>query len=207
MFVEVCAMLREITLALIVSLDTYLAAAAYSGSRIRIPALSAGVISLVCAAVLGVSLALSDWLSELVPAALCRRLGVAIMTSIGAVIIMKSVIRTLLRRFSDKGTFSLKIGEFCLAVRLWLDETAADIDHSQTLSPTAAAALALASSLDSAAAGLSSGCSEIRPLSTALFTFIVGYIAIFAGSRTGSRLPAELSWLSGTLLILFAFFL
>ena len=53
-------MLQEVILALIVSFDTYLVAAAYCNSGIRIPLASAAVINLTGAAVLGLSLLLSD---------------------------------------------------------------------------------------------------------------------------------------------------
>lgn len=200
-------MLNEVILALIVSFDTYLVAAAYCNSGIRIPPASAAVINLTGAAVLGLSLLLSDIAGCFIPAELCRTLGLIVLTSIGVITVFKSLVRILVRRLSRKGELSLRTGSSGLVIKLYLDDTAADIDNSKTLSPAEAAALALASSLDSAATGLSCGFCGISPLRTALFTFAAGFAAIAAGSLTGRKISAserDLSWLGGILLIAFA---
>ncbi len=202
-------MLQELILALIVSIDTYLVAAAYCNSGIRIPLTSAAVINLTGAAVLGISLLLSDIAGNFIPAGLCRTLGLIVLTSIGVITVFKSLVRILVRRLSKNGGLSLRTGSSGLVIKLYLDDTAADIDDSKTLSPAEAAALALASSLDSAATGLSSGTFGISPLRTALFTFIAGFAAIAAGNVTGKKISSsdrDLSWLGGVLLIAFAVF-
>ncbi len=202
-------MLNEVILALIVSFDTYLVAAAYCNSGIRIPPASAAVINLTGAAVLGLSLLLSDIAGCFVPAELCRTLGLIVLTSIGVITVFKSLVRILVRRLSRKGELSLRTGSSGLVIKLYLDDTAADIDNSKTLSPAEAAALALASSLDSAATGLSCGFCGISPVRTAVFTFAAGFAAIAAGSLTGRKISAserDLSWLGGVLLIAFAIF-
>lgn len=200
-------MLQEVILALIVSFDTYLVAAAYCNSGIRIPLASAAVINLTGAAVLGAALLLSDIAGSFIPAELCRTLGLIVLTAIGVITVFKSLIRILVRRLSEKGELSLRTGSSGLVIKLYLDDTAADIDNSKSLSPAEAAALALASSLDSAATGLSSGFCGISPLRTAAFTFAAGFAAIAAGNITGRRVSAserDLSWLGGALLIAFA---
>ena len=202
-------MLQELILALIVSIDTYLVAAAYCNSGIRIPLTSAAVINLTGAAVLGISLLLSDIAGNFIPAGLCRTLGLIVLTSIGVITVFKSLVRILVRRLSKNGELSLRTGSSGLVIKLYLDDTAADIDDSKSLSPAEAAALALASSLDSAATGLSSGTFGISPLRTALFTFIAGFAAIAAGNVTGKKISSsdrDLSWLGGVLLIAFAVF-
>lgn len=202
-------MLNEVILALIVSFDTYLVAAAYCNSGIRIPPASAAVINLTGAAVLGLSLLLSDIAGCFIPAELCRTLGLIVLTSIGVITVFKSLVRILVRRLSRKGELSLRTGSSGLVIKLYLDDTAADIDNSKTLSPAEAAALALASSLDSAATGLSSGFCGISPVRTAVFTFAAGFAAIAAGSLTGRKISAserDFSWLGGVLLIAFAIF-
>lgn len=202
-------MLNEVILALIVSFDTYLVAAAYCNSGIRIPPASAAVINLTGAAVLGLSLLLSDIAGCFIPAELCRTLGLIVLTSIGVITVFKSLVRILVRRLSRKGELSLRTGSSGLVIKLYLDDTAADIDNSKTLSPAEAAALALASSLDSAATGLSCGFCGISPVRTAVFTFAAGFAAIAAGSLTGRKISAserDLSWLGGVLLIAFAIF-
>lgn len=200
-------MLNEVILAFIVSFDTCLVAAAYCNSGIRIPPASAVVINLTGAAVLGLSLLLSDIAGSFFPAELCRTLGLIVLTSMGVITVFKSLVRILVRRLSRKGELSLRTGSGGLVIKLCLDDTAADVDNSKTLSPAEAAALALASSLDSAATGLSCGFCGISPIRTALFTFAAGFAAIAVGSLAGRKISAaehDFSWLGGVLLIAFA---
>ncbi len=92
-------------------------------------------------------------------------------------------------------------------MKLYLDDTAADRDHSKILSLGEAAALAAAGSLDSAATGLSAGLTDVRPLYAALFTFIAGTLAIILGNIAGKKISSmnrDFSWTGGVLLIVFA---
>lgn len=200
-------MLKEIFLAVVVSFDTYLAAAAYCNSGIRIPLSSAVVIDLICAAVLGLSIEFSGFLGGLIPIHLCRILGAAVIITIGAVTIAKSLVRSLVRRISDRGELSLKMRGSSLILKLYLDDTAADVDESKVLSAAEAAALALASSFDSAATGLASGCGDISPITASIFTFICGASALWLGALTSKKISSlrhDLSWAGGVLLIIFA---
>lgn len=202
-------MQREIFLAFIVSIDTYLAAAAYCNSGIRIPPFSAAVINLIGAAVLGISLKFSDFLVNFIPIGICRTAGNTVLIIIGILTIMKSLIRSLIRRISERGELSLKMWKNPIVIKLYLDETAADFDNSKILSAAEAAALALTSSFDSAAMGLSSGFENIRPFITSVFAFICGFLAIFLGNVTGKKISSlrrDFSWVGGIMLILFAFF-
>lgn len=201
-------MYDEIFLAVIVSLDTYLAAAAYCNSGIKIPLLSISVISLISAAVLGISLEFSDFIGSFVPSGLCRICGTAVITAIGVITVFKSIIRSIAKHISKKGEVSVRSDKYGIVVKLYLDDTAADFDNSKILSAAEAAALALASSLDSAATGLSSGFSGINPLTAFLFTFMAGFISIVLGNITGKKISSlhhDFSWVGGILLILFAF--
>lgn len=202
-------MVQELILALIVSTDTFLVAAAYCNSGIKIPLSSAVVINLTGATVLGISLLLSDIAGSFIPAGICRALGLILLTSIGVITVFKSLVRILVRRLSQRGELSLRTGSSGLVIKLYLDDTAADIDDSKLLSPSEAAALALASSLDSAATGLSSGFCGLSPLRTAAFAFAAGFAAIAAGNISGKKISSsdrDLSWLGGILLIAFALF-
>jgi putative sporulation protein YtaF len=201
-------MYDELFLAVIVSFDTLLAAAAYCNSGIKIPLISSAVINLICSAVLGISLCFSGFLSNYIPSSVCRICGCSIIVLIGLLTIVKSIARTLVKRVAERGELSVKLGKSPLALKLCLDDTAADIDHSKVLSASEAAALALASSFDSAAMGLSSGYSHISPLLAFVFTLICGFTAIHTGGLIGKKISSldhDLSWVGGILLIVFAF--
>ena len=201
---------KDIFLAFIVSIDTYLAASAYCNSGIRIPILSAAVINLLSGAVLFLALKLSGVLHEFISADFFHTLSVGILTFIGAVTIFKSLVRSLGERLSEKGDISMKMGKSPIVLKLYFDETAADFDNSKSLSAVEAAALALASSFDSAAIGLSSGFSVTSPLSTSVCAVFCGFIAILLGSLTGKKISSlhhDFSWVGGVMLILFALFI
>lgn len=200
-------MLQEIILAVIISIDTFLAAAAYRSGNIKIPLISAIVINAVGAFFLGIALLLSDMLSRFISAEICGIFGFIILTAIGIVTVFKSLIRNLVRRLSQRGELSLHTNG--IVVKLYLDDTAADFDCSKILSPKEAAALALAGSLDSVSTGLSVGFNEINPAISACFAFIAGFAAIILGSLTGKKISSmnhDLSWLGGIALIGFAIF-
>ncbi|MBQ8296292.1 MAG: manganese efflux pump [Ruminococcus sp.] len=200
-------MLAEIFLALIVSLDIYLAAAAYSNSEIRIPRLSALVISSISAVILGISLKFSELLGRIIPLKICTAAGLIILIVIGTVTIFKSIIRSLIKRLGANEGGSLKLSGFGLGVSIYLDDTAADIDRSKTLSVSEAAALALASSLDSAATGINCGFSGINPIISAAFAMAAGCLAIALGGLSGKKISSlrhDFSWVGGALLIVFA---
>lgn len=202
-------MFAEIILALIVSLDIYLASAAYSNSEIRIPPFSALIISFIGAAVLGISLKFSEIISRFIAPQLCETAGLIILIVIGVVTIFKSFIRCLIKRLSGIDGNLVKMSGFGLGISIYLDETAADVDCSKTLSSYEAAALALASSFDSAATGISCGFSGINPIIAAIFTLAAGFIAIVLGGITGKKISSlrrDLSWIGGVLLIIFAVF-
>ena len=202
-------MTKEIILAVIVSFDTFLVAAACCNGGIRIPLLPAAAINFIGGAVLGLSLGISGVLSRFLPVSFCRTAGTVVLCLIGAFTIFKSLIRSLVGRLSEKGELSLDTGFSGLMIKLYLDDTAADLDHSSSLSLAEASALALASSLDSAATGLSCGAAGISPVKAGIFAFITGFAALIAGSLLGRKISSrrsDLSWLGGVFLIFFAVF-
>ncbi len=200
---------QEIILALIVSADTFLTAAAYRSSDIKIPALSAFVINFTGAAVLTLSLLLSDFIGQFINPEICSIAGFIILTAIGITTIFKSIVRTLVRKLSERDYIALKSNASGIIVKLYLDDTSADSDGSQTLSAHEALALALAGSLDSVSTGLSCGFNEISPLLSGIFTLTAGFIALALGTLFGRKIASlnhDLSWLGGVFLIAFAVF-
>lgn len=207
MTTEVLILLKELFLAFIVSIDIYLAAAACCNSGIRIPIGSAFIIDMFSTVILFVSITLSDIISEVITSHTIHIVGTAVLILIGSLNIAKSVLRNLIRRLSDKGSFSLKMGDLSMFVRLCLDDTAADMDSSKVLSTGEAAVLALAGSLDAAATGLSCGGSDISASYAAVSVFVCGAAALLLGSLTGRKISSlrhDFSWTGGSFLILFA---
>lgn len=202
-------MYEEIFLAVIVSLDTYLASATYCNSGIRIPLPSMIVISFISAFMLGISLEFSDFIGNFVPESIFHICGTAIISVIGIMTIFRSILRSITGHISRKGEVSVRSGKYGIVIRLYLDETIADFDNSKILSVAEAAALAFASSFDSIATGISCGFSEINPVIAFIFTLIAGIFSIILGCVTGKKLSSlnhDFSWIGGVLLIIFAVF-
>lgn len=204
---EVLNLLKEIFLAFIVSIDIYLASAACCNSGIRIPPGSAFIIDMFSTVILFTSITLSDIISSFISSHTIHIVGTAVLIFIGSLNIIKSIMRNVIRRLSDKGGFSLRMGELSMFVRLYLDDTAADMDSSKVLSPGEAAVLALAGSLDAAATGLSCGNSGISAVYAAASVFVFGAAALILGSLTGRKISSlrhDFSWAGGSFLIVFA---
>ena len=154
-------MANEIIPAVIISVDTFLFAAAYRSSGIKIPLFSAFVISFICAFVFGISIYLSSIFGNLISESLCRISGTLVMVAIGILAIGKSAVRNAVKHLNGENKLSVKMCGLNFVIQLYLDDTAADTDHSKILSPREAVTLAVAGSLDSMATGLGCGTSGI----------------------------------------------
>ena len=202
-------MFQEFILSVIISIDTFLAAVAYRSCGIRIPIGSALVISVMSALFLGISLALAALLSNTIPDKIYAVTGLIIPLSMGISTIYKSLVRNLVRRLSQRGELFLHTRNSGIVIKLYLDDTAADVDNSKVLTPSEAAALAIGSSLDSLCMGLSLGNNSTNPFAASFFTLIVGASAIIFGGFAGkkiSRMNHDFSWIGGAALIIFGIF-
>ena len=197
-------MLNEILITLTVCIDTYLMAVNYTSSRIKIPFLSGAILSLISSLILYISLMTAKVLEMIIPAEICSVTGFVILTAIGTLTILKTIIRGIVKKMSERGDIDIKMSRLGIGVRLYLDETTADSDYSKVLSITESIALALALSIDSMAVGINAGFLGASALRTALLTFAINIISIYLGEITGKYLSSskyDLSWLGGILLI------
>lgn len=202
-------MLRELLLSVIISIDIFLASVVYGSAKIKIPLVSAAIISSVSAAIFGVSTMLSSLLDLIISPEIFRIISFIILTFIGTTAILKSLFRSFVRRLSQRGELSWKPGSAGIVIKLYLDDTAVDLDSSKTLSPLEALTFALTAALDSAATGLSCGHAGTDPVISVVFALFIGSAAIFTGSLLGRRISSarrDFSWVGGAALIAFAIF-
>lgn len=204
------AALEALLLVVALSLDAFVASFAYGAQRIRIPYSSVAIISVICTAMLAVSLLAGSLLRPFLPQSLTKGLCFAILFLLGLVKLCDSTIKTLIRRHKRmhrQVSFSLFSLKFILDV--YADPEKADRDGSRELSPAEAASLAVALSLDGLAVGFGAALMRVNFLLVMLFSLVVGMLAVRLGSKVGNRaaqkLPFDLSWLSGALLIVLAF--
>ena len=203
------AALEALLLVVALSLDAFVASFAYGAQRIRIPYSSAAIISVHCTAMLAVSLLAGSLLRPFLPQSLTKGLCFAILFLLGLVKLCDSTIKTLIRkhkRMHRQVSFSLFSLKFILDV--YADPEKADRDGSRELSPAEAASLAVALSLDGLAVGFGAALMQVNFLMVMLFSLAVGMLAVRLGGKIGNRaaqkLPFDLSWLSGALLIVLA---
>lgn len=203
------AALEALLLVVALSLDAFVASFAYGAQRIRIPYSSAAIISVICTAMLAVSLLAGSLLRPFLPQSLTKGLCFAILFLLGLVKLCDSTIKTLIRkhkRMHRQVSFSLFSLKFILDV--YADPEKADRDGSRELSPAEAASLAVALSLDGLAVGFGAALMKVNFLMVMLFSLAVGMLAVRLGGKIGNRaaqkLPFDLSWLSGALLIVLA---
>lgn len=208
---ELCErLLPAFLLVAALSIDAFAASFAYGIDRIRIPPLSLLSICGVCTGILGVSLLIGGLIQPFLPPALTRWLGFAVLLLLGIVKLFDSALKSFLRRHQS----SRKDLHFCLAgvrflLRIYVDSTAADQDRSRVLTPGEAASLAFALSIDGFAAGIGAGLTQPDLPLVLLLSLLVTAAAVGFGSLVGRQAAKavrfDLSWLSGVLLILLAF--
>ena len=94
-------------------------------------------------------------------------------------------------------------------LNIYANPEKADSDHSRILSPSEAAYLVVALSLDNLAVGFGAGITDTSPILVVAFSLISDMLGVMLGCWLGNRitrkLKLDLAWLSGALLILLAF--
>ena len=203
------SILQAVLLAAALSVDALAASFAYGSQKLRIPVGSMLVISLVCSAVLGLTLLLGTQMGEWMSDSLAAALSFTILFGLGILRVFDSGLKNWIRRRGAPGG-QIQFSAFRLnfILRVYADPKTADFDGSRTLSLSEATALAAALSLDGVAAGLGAGLFGAGALLAVGVTFALTLLAVAAGCRLGSRLAtrltADISWISGALLILLA---
>lgn len=192
-------------------IDAFVASLAYGTSKIKIPPVSVMIIALVCSLVLGVSLLFGSIIRPLVPPVLTKAICCLILAALGLAKLCDSSIKHYIRRHRDsrrKISFSALHLTFILTI--YANPEEADRDMSHTLSPREAASLAAALSLDGLAAGFGAALGNIGVLQAVVFSLIANALAVILGCLAGNRIAQktslDLSWLSGVMLLILAFF-
>lgn len=202
--------LEAAAIASALSVDALVAGFAYGARQIRLPWRSALVISLICSAIVGASLGLGSLAALFLSPGLRRGLCFGVLFALGLVKLLDGIARWAIRRYGNldgKVGFSLFSLRFVLHV--YADPAAVDLDHSQTISVTEAASLALALSLDGAAAGFGAAMGQASALAVVTASLIANQLTLtlgfWLGERLSRRFSVSLGWLGGVILILLAF--
>ena len=190
------------------SIDAFVASFAYATSKIKIPFKSALIINVVSTTILGIALFTGSFVSKFIPSVFTTSICFAMLLMLGLTKLFDSTLKALI---GPKGSltrnYEFKVSDFRFFLNVYIDNTAADVDHSLTLSPKESLALAL--SLDGLAAGFGAGLVAANFIQIIIFSLIINIIAIlggcFVGNKIAEKTELNLSWLSGVTLILLAF--
>jgi putative sporulation protein YtaF len=194
-------MLRACLLAAAVCMDTLFAAMGCSMSGIAVPKRCAAVISVVGSVFLGISLLGGQVLASLLPEAVCKYGGAAVLCGIGGVQLMKEVLQALFRARKPH----IRRKALGLVIDICFDETLADADGSKTLSIGEAVTFAAALSLDSLASGLGAGVEPLWILPCMGMTLVLGFALTMLGAEIGKHCgKRHLQWIGGVMLLVLA---
>ncbi len=200
-------MLEAVILVVALTTDAFVAAFAYGGDKIKIPLGSAVIINLICSGILAASLLAGQVISPYIPRELTIYFCFFILFFLGVTRLFDSSIKALIKKnnnLNKRLNFTMFNLRFIL--NIYADPEAADRDCSKELSPTEAASLAVALSLDGLAVGFGAGLASVSVIQVAAFSFVFGMTAVkcgcFAGNKIAEKLPLDFSWLSGLLLII-----
>jgi len=201
---------EAVLIAIALSTDAFIASFAYGSNKIKIPFSSMQVISLICTGILGISLLLGTFLKPYLPGNLLKIGAFLILFILGIIKLMDNIIKSIIHKHAiiDKQIkFSFLNINFIL--NIYADPKEADLDESKTLSPKEALSLAVALSLDSLAAGFGVALGNVNIFAIILCSLIFSMLSIksgaFIGNKISDKVPFQLSWLSGILLIFLAF--
>lgn len=207
--------LEAITFASSCSIDAFTASFAYGSNNIKIPWFSNQVINVICSFILGLSLLAGSVVQRFLPHWLTVTLCFTILFALGVSKLLDSVIKSIIRRHHAKSKKNLskevRFSMFHLSfiLHLYADPEEADVDASKSISPKEAVALAVSLSLDGIAVGFGAALGNLNIMMVILASLVTDVIAVWLGSYLGSKLarklPFNVSWVSGVILIVLAF--
>jgi len=197
-------------LALSLSLDAFAAAFAYGCKKIKIPPLSALIITLICTATAGLSFFAGTALAAFIPAWVAVGLSFTILFIIGVTKLLDSITKSIVRKYAQiNKELRMSMLNFKFILQVYADPEAADADVSKSISSHEAIVLAVSLSLDGLAVGFGAALMGFNVWIFLLFSLIANSVAILLGGKIGNKvsqnLPFNISWIAGAVLIVLAF--
>lgn len=192
------------------SIDSFTAGLAYGSNKIKLPFRSVMIINVVCSSILGIALFAGAFISSYLPHWLTVTVSFTILVIIGIIKLLDSITKSIIRKHSNiSKKFTLSILNFNFILNLYANPEKADLDQSNSLSPYEAVLLAISLSFDGIAIGLGAGIIQVNVLAVILWSLITDALFLMCGHVVGTKiaqkLPFNISWISGIVLIGLAF--
>jgi len=168
------------------------------------------IINIVCALITGLALFAGTILKNYIPPGLALGLAFSILFLIGAVKLLDSITKEIIRKHSNiNKEIKLSMFHFKFILRMYADPEVADADSSKVISPMEASMLALSLSLDGVAVGFGAALAGANGFAVVLWSLVTNAAAVvlgcYLGGRAADKLPFNISWLGGAVLIGLAF--
>lgn len=201
---------QALILSVALSVDAFLAAFAYGGQKIKVPAASVATIGILCGLVLLVTLKVGTLLGPMLGESVGKMISFLVLLILGAVRLADSFVKSYIRKRQGRSK-ELEFSAFNLRfiLRIYADPQLADADSSNALSVKEAVALSIALSLDGIAAGVGAGITGLNTWLTVGVFVVLTVLAIKVGCALGNRIAGKLkrdiSWISGAMLMVLAF--
>ena len=192
-------MLIYVSLIFALSVDTFIAALSYEGSKIEIPFSSNLIISLICSLSLIISLIVGNFIDEIISTFVLKLFSFFVLFLIGIFKIFDTYSR---KNITKKINFSFRNLNF--VIEIYNDYKKADFDNSKKLSKIEAIYLSLALSIDSLGAGMAFQTNYILFIPIFILCFFVNVISIFS-SKIIKKINIDFSLIGGIIFIVLAF--
>lgn len=200
----------QILLVTALCLDAFAASFAYGINKTRIPVKSMIIISMVCTAVLALSMGIGSAAKQVIPEGISSKICFYILFVIGTLKCFESALKRYIPENQNReNKIKLKLFDINFVLTVYADNIKADIDNSKELSAKEAVYLALALSLDGFAAGFGCGLTDINYVEIIALSLISNILVLGLGYLIGKVVTKitdmDLSWLGGVILIVLAF--
>lgn len=205
----ILSVLEAIMISSTLSMDAFVASFAYGGNGIKIPVSSVSVISLVCGSMLGISLLAGAVIRSFTPDWLTAAICFIILFTLGMSKLLDSITKSIIRKHSHVNKkIKFSMFNFNFILNLYADPVEADVDESKTISPAEAFSLAAALSLDGIAVGFGAALGNVNIPAVFLCSLVTDALAVIlgacAGNKVAKKIPFNISWFSGAVLIVLA---
>ena len=204
------AIAEALILVIALSADAFVSSLAYGTDKIKIPFISAAIISIICSMFLGLFLFLGVVLNPFIPSNTIKFVCFAILLVLGIVKLFENYTKIKLSKNQNlKKEVKFSVFSLSFILNIYSKPVDADKDKSKVLSPLESVTLSIALSLDGIAAGFGTGMLSNNYVLIIILSLTLSFAAIiagvFIGKKISQKLDINLSWLSGILLILLAF--
>lgn len=201
------SLFEAILLCLALSVDAFFACISYGALKIKIPVLSAVIISVVCSATLLVSSFFGTLLSSFISVEATKLIAFIILFGIGFIKLFEEGLKALINKLQEKHkSISFSCFNFRFILKVYADAPKADFDSSRCLSALEAVSLSIALSIDGCVCGLGAGIANIPLPELFIISCILTFIMVAAGSIIGRKIAKKLkhdfSFVGGIILML-----